>query len=112
MQDDASDGEMSLEVSVDGADEEDRVLSLNDILQCITGLSNKPVAAIRGNIIFKHETGDSQSTKRRIEANTCGLDLTIFVNEQYLDCRATSPMTFLIPLAWLWKGMNWNSIKC
>ena len=56
-------------------------LSLQDVLQFLTGAQRKPLVALKGKIVFNHESVE------RVVSRTCELELTIPVIPRYTESR-------------------------
>lgn len=60
-------------------EEQQKTLSLNDVLQFMSGASHLPVTNLNGSIQFIHDA----AARQRIKANDCSLEVSIPVNERY-----------------------------
>ena len=78
--------------AVDGESTSKMVLSLADVLQFITGSPTTPLVPFAGNILFDHEIG--KDAERRVESNTCALQVTFPVSQRYLSSCDTFMMNF------------------
>lgn len=56
-------------------------LSLQDVLQFLTGAQRKPLVSLKGKIVFNHESVE------RVVSRTCELELTIPVIPRYTESR-------------------------
>ncbi len=57
-------------------------LSLEGVMQFITGCRQKPISTPFGRITFEHDNSDP-SSRRHVFANTCAMQLIIPVNAAY-----------------------------
>ena len=72
--------------------ETEQLLTLQHVLQFLTGARNIPLGNIDGSIVFAHDALKGA----RVKANTCALQLTIQVNERYFSEESA---TFLLNFA-------------
>lgn len=61
--------------------ETEQSLTLQDVLQFLTGARNMPLGSIEGSIVFDHNALNGA----RVKANCCALQLSIPVNERYFS---------------------------
>lgn len=72
-------------LELDEPEEHEQTLSLNDVLQFMSGASHLPISELNGSISFIHNAEKGQ----RIKANNCALQLSLPVNDRYFAVESS-----------------------